>query len=57
MRRFLLLASLLFPALLIPERAEAKNVYDANHWPDLSHSEQSKADALPYAPFSLDAFA
>lgn len=33
------------------------NIYDAEHWPELSHSERSAANAKRYAPFALDPFA
>jgi len=34
-----------------------KNIYDAENWPDLSHSARSDTYAQRYAPFTLDAFA
>ncbi len=34
-----------------------KNIYDAENWPDLSHSARSATLAKSYAPFALDAFA
>ena len=34
-----------------------ENVYDAERWPELSHSAASAAAATRYAPFDLDAFA
>lgn len=37
--------------------AGEKNIYDAENWPDLSHSAHSDTLAKRYAPFSLDAFA
>lgn len=33
------------------------NIYDAENWPDLSHSERSEANGKRYAPFALDSFA
>jgi len=33
------------------------NIYNTEHWPDLSHSERSVTNQKPYAPFALDAFA
>ncbi len=37
--------------------AGEKNIYDAENWPDLSHSARSATYAQRYLPFSLDAFA
>ncbi len=34
-----------------------KNIYDAENWPDLTHSVRSATYARRYAPFALDAFA
>lgn len=34
-----------------------KNIYNAENWPDLSHSARSATYAQRYAPFALDAFA
>lgn len=38
-------------------KEDAPNIYDAENWPDLSHSERSATYQKRYAPFSLDAFA
>lgn len=35
----------------------APNIYDAENWPDLSHSARSASYQKRYAPFALDAFA
>lgn len=33
------------------------NIYDAEYWPELSHSERSATNEKRYAPFALDPFA
>ena len=38
-------------------KEDAPNIYDAENWPDLSHSERSATYQQRYAPFTLDAFA